>query len=276
VRTLLYCVLGDFAHSPPAAIRGVDGRAVTFVRAAGLAAALSAIEPVDLIPRVPRLVEYASVIEALFSRATVLPMRFGASFAGDADVARHLEEHARSLADMLRELDGCAEMGVRLWLLQDEPPAAGPSERQRPSRPAGTPPGTGRAYLEELRSQLEEADPLRAKREAAIERCARALAGIAVRHEAEPATREPAGFERLLAALQPGERAPIAHAAPRLFGSIHFLVKRELVPAFQERFRGLRPEPGTTLLISGPWPPYNFVAPDRELQTACMSLGPST
>jgi hypothetical protein len=262
VRTLLYCVLRDSAPAAPV-IRGLDGRAVAFVRAGGLAAAVSAIEPVELIPNVRRLVDYARVVEELFGRATVLPMRFGSSFADEADVARHIEHHARRLSEQLSELDGCAEMGIRVFLLEDEPSRAGSPgspERQPPSRPAAT----GRAYLEELRRQLENDDPLRARREATLERCSRALGEMAVRHASELARGEAASFERLLASVQGGERTEAASRRPTLLASIHFLVKRELVSAFEERFRDLRPEQGTGLLISGPWPPYNFVARGRE------------
>jgi hypothetical protein len=258
VRTLLYCLLRDLAPPPAAGIPGVDGRAVTFVRAAGLAAAVSAIEPVQLIPSVDRLADYARAVEAVFGHATVLPMRFGASFADEAEVARHVELHAPRLAEQLAELDGCAEMGLRVFSRDDEPPEArapAAPEREPPAPPAAT----GRAYLEAVRRQLDGEDPLRARREAALAHCSRALGPLAVRQASEVGRAEAASFERLLASVPAG-----AASRPRaltLLASIHFLVRRELIPAFEQGFRDLRPQPGTELLISGPWPPYNFVIP---------------
>lgn len=260
MRALLYCVLRDFALAPPPELRGVDGRAVTFVRAAGLAAAVSAIEPVELMPSVRRLVDYARVVEDLFEHATVLPMRFGSSFANEIEAARHVEQHAPRLQEQLSELDGCAELGIRVFSLDDDAQHEPPPE---PSEPL--PAGTGRAYLEALRGRLESADPLRAKREAALERCSRALGELAVRHASEVARGEAASFERLLTSVQADEPAKAASPPARLLASIHFLVKRERVAAFEQRFRDLRSEPGTAMLISGPWPPYNFVARGRGL-----------
>jgi hypothetical protein len=259
VSTLLYCVLRDLA--PAADLRGVDGHAVTFVRAAGLAAAVSALEPAELIPNMRRLVDYARVVEELFGRATVLPMRFGASFADESEVVRHLEQHARSLAEQLSDVEGRAELGIRIFSLDDAGERPNAESPRSPAPQAPSPPaGTGRAYLEGLRTQLEDHDPLRAKREAALARCARALDPLAVRHASELARGEAAGFERLLSSVQADEPTNTASRPARLLASIHFLVERELVPAFEQRFRELPPDPGTALLVSGPWPPYNFVA----------------
>lgn len=41
--------------------------------------------------------------------------------------------------------------------------------------------------------------------------------------------------------------------------SLHFLVPRTLAPAFSEKARLLRQSAGARMLLSGPWPPYNFV-----------------
>ncbi len=265
MRALLYCVLSDAGAAPSTTVAGVGGHAVSYARARGLRAAFSHIEDAELIPSLSRLLDYDRVVEALFGQTAVLPMRYGATFASEADLIRYVEEHAHRLSASLRELEGCVEMGVRVLLLAGE---SAPTSEPAPHPAAPT---SGRAYLESLRKHLDAADPLRARREAALERCSRAFAGVVVRQRAESSSDERRGFERLLASVQ--ACGATAREQPRLLGSLHFLVRRESVVAFKERFRDLRPEAGTELLISGPWPPYSFAAP--ESQIPCMTTGPS-
>ena len=48
------------------------------------------------------------------------------------------------------------------------------------------------------------------------------------------------------------------------FSSLYFLVKRGAVESFRQAFRRIERAESARLLLSGPWPPYNFVAPKRH------------
>ena len=50
----------------------------------------------------------------------------------------------------------------------------------------------------------------------------------------------------------------------RRLASVYFLVKRTAVDALRQEFRRIERKESVRLLLSGPWPPYNFAAPARE------------
>jgi hypothetical protein len=79
--------------------------------------------------------------------------------------------------------------------------------------------------------------------------------------------------------LTPAERHCAAHIAERLKGlyrggreeagpaangrlvSLYFLVPRASVDDFREEARGIELPSDMKLMVSGPWPPYNFASP---------------
>ena len=63
-----------------------------------------------------RMLEYKAILAAASQRATVLPLRFGTSFASEAAVAQLLAARSGQLAAALERLDGKVEMTVRVRL----------------------------------------------------------------------------------------------------------------------------------------------------------------
>ena len=45
--------------------------------------------------------------------------------------------------------------------------------------------------------------------------------------------------------------------------SLYFLVPRESVEAFRKRFYSISVQKSPKLLLSGPWPPFNFIVSDH-------------
>jgi len=221
-------------HSPPGLPPGVGGAPVRLIEEGGLGAAVSWIEPPDLTPNVARVLSYEKVVEALHADRAVLPMRYGCLLGEEPQVVELLRVHGEEYAAILRGLDGCVEMGVRILLHTESfsrcPPSPSGSETEGAS---------GRAYLTD-----------RAARYAREEEVARALAAVT---------------ERLRGALDElAERTETDRSlrADRGLSSLYFLVKRGAVESFREAFRRIERAEPARLLLSGPWPPYNFVVPE--------------
>ena len=233
------CLLYGIVVSPsdgqasPALPAGVGGAPVRLLRERGLGAAVSAVNAHDLTPNVARALSYAKVVEALHAHRAVLPMRYGCVFGDEGQVIELLRAHGEDYAAVLRGLDGCVEMGVRV-LLPSGPPSPGFPPR---SEMKGA---SGRAYLAD-----------RAARHAREEEDARALTAV---------------MERLRGALGGlAERTETDRNKPRAdprVSSLYFLIRRGAVEAFRRAFRQLERTESARLLLSGPWPPYNFVAPE--------------
>src|SRR3972149_1891686 len=135
------------APPPPGLPPGVGGAPVRLIEERGLGAAVSRIEPPDLTPNVARALSYAGVVEALHADRAVLPMRYGCLFEEERQVVELLRVHGEEYAGLLRGLDGCVEMGVRVLLPTEspfpcpplDPEIEGASGRARLAARAGSP-----------------------------------------------------------------------------------------------------------------------------------------
>jgi hypothetical protein len=229
MKHLVYCVLRDVQPGRHALPPGVEGAPVFLVAEGGLAAACSVAPDACVTPTVPRATAYAWVVAALYKVATVAPFRYGQFLESREQVIDLLRVHRVEFLQSLDEVQGCDEIGLRI-LLEDCPGLAHPSSACAP------PGGTGREYLEGRRAHYaaEECDEALAAQAAAEARGA--LDGLAVKCRED---RSSAADGRLL--------------------SLFFLVRRENVERFREAFGQLQQETSAKMLLTGPWPPYNFV-----------------
>jgi hypothetical protein len=213
---------------------GVRGALVRLIEEDGLAAAVSTIVPGDLAPNMARALAFSSVVEALHSARTVLPMRYGCVCRDEEEVVDLLRVRAEEYRAILRGLDGCAEMGVRILL---------PLERisLRPSSFPEAGGASGRGYLARRAASYAEADAARCALAAPAERVRQALGRLAVRTTVD---RDGGGDPRL--------------------ATLHFLVRREAVEPFRGEFRRIERLEPARLLLSGPWPPHNFATPEPD------------
>lgn len=229
---IVFAKSGEHArgHSPPKLPPGVGGAPVRLIEEGGLGAAISWIEPPDLTPNRARVLSYAEVVEALHVDRTVLPMRYGCLFGEDRQVVELLRVHGEEYAALLRGLDGCVEMGVRVLL-------EGAEGRVPVAEFSSHPPGT--AYLAGRKAVYAEKDRRAHDEGRVVERCREVFAGLFVKCRAE----------------RPSSRTPDV--------ALYFLVKRGAVDSFRRAFRRISRTESARLLLSGPWPPYNFAAPER-------------
>jgi len=233
MKHLVYCVLRD-ARGPMRCIlpAGVEGAQVLLVAEGGLAAACSVAPDGCATPTVPRATAYARVVAALHKVAAVVPFRYGNLLENREQVLGLLRVRRAEFLQSLEEVEGCDEMGLRI-LLEDRAGLAC-------AQPAcAAPGGTGREFLEGRRAHYaaEECDEALAAHAAAEARGA--LEGLAVKCRAQRSSAPASPLGRVL--------------------SLFFLVRRENVERFREAFGQLQQETSAKMLLTGPWPPYNFV-----------------
>jgi hypothetical protein len=189
----------------------------------GLAAVASAVEEIRAPPTVSSLLAFEKVVEALHARQAVIPLRYGCVMDDEAAVLRLLENHRQDYGALLARLQGMTEMGIRvLW----------------PARPAalpGPPPSPGARYLASLRSRYPSTHP---------------LAG----EEAQLAD----GIIASLSDCSVEQRREVSSSSQRRLLSLYFLTSRAGVERFRNQARQICPPSGAKILLSGPWPPYNF------------------
>jgi hypothetical protein len=199
----------------------------------GLSAALSELEESDMNPDVPRVLAYEAVVEYLYRDLTVIPVRFGCQFAGAPQALRFLETHADEYGSLLGKLEGLGEMGIHILLDNAALGSKGDAQTAAPKPVSGK---SGAAYLASKRERYLGLDRIALEERVLVEELWNSLAGLYVRRKVE----------------SPGAKG--SHLL-----SMNFLVPRTSVESFRLAARQFRSKSPGKLLLSGPWPPYNFV-----------------
>lgn len=256
---LLYGITKDPVISD--ILTGVKGKPVIFIEAQGLCAAISELEVEEGAPPVADLLAYAQIVEALHHRQAVVPMRYGCFLNGIPAIQDILKARRRQYETLLAELAGHVEMGIRILLPnkecksippeEEEPslcsdalPTTG-SERKTSSRgvttapPEGEPAINGRAYLALRKVHYRMQEETSLSRQTLIDRYIQTFSGLYARHRTETDAKKES-----------------------VILSLYFLTPENTVNRFRETFGYMMAKGNDEAMLSGPWPPYNFVATD--------------
>ena len=231
-----------------ASMTGMKGRAVSFVAGHGLCAAVSELDVEEDAPPVSELLVYSRVVEELHRRQAVVPMRYGCFLNGIKAIRNTLKERRRQYETLLVQLEGHVEMGIRILL-----PEKGWHPRQEETmkgRDALSPAGTtaqpkdeqavdGRVYLALRKAHYQMQQETLESRRALKDRYIQAFAGLYAGHRTETDTKNGA-----------------------VILSLYFLTPESKVNRFRETFGQVAENGDARAMLSGPWPPYNFVTPD--------------
>ncbi len=274
---------------------GVGGVPVGLIEDGRVAAAMATLDPAALTPTVGSITAYANVVEVLHADRAVLPMRYGCVLGGEADVIQLLHARGEQYAEVLRGLEGCVEMGIRMLgarLSKRErarigacshfsdtllaargeslaafdgrcipagcvaPQSNTPGILGRRALPAGrlarlgaTPDFhhglLGTAYLTRRQRVYGEADRHAHEIARSVERIRVAFDGLFLRCK----------MENVPTATGSVSSVPLF--------SLYFLVRRESLESFRHVFHRISRAEHGRFLLSGPWPPYNFVGSER-------------
>ncbi len=246
---LLYCLSKHLEELELDGLAGVEGQPIGIRTCTGLSAVISMLSAPELSQAdLSTIMSYQRVIDYFHRKRTIIPMRFGCVLSEEAQIIRFLEDHCEEYRALLEELEGCVEMGIRI--LMDNRQYEEPVPSSVGSDPAPPDPGlagTGRGYLRARRSHYAARDQLGNGERAIIETVRGPFCGLFVRCKAE-------------------KSMPIAgnHESSARILSLYFLVKREEVEKFRQVFQAFASRSSARLLLSGPWPPFNFVLPEAS------------
>jgi hypothetical protein len=237
-------------------LAGVAGAAVRVTPAGPLTALVSEVdlaeygeealrgnlEDLDWLEEVARA--HHRVIGAAAATMAVLPARLATVYSGDAALSAAFAGRNRELRAALRRVGGRTELGVKAYAL----PRPGPASRDQAAgenRDAGGP-GEGLAYLKRRRAQLDAARDTRDEAAAS----ARALhAGLSAR--------------AVLTRLHPPQAPQLSGVREPMLLNAAYLVDRDRADEFAEAVAVTAAAlPRLRVELTGPWPPYSFVAPD--------------
>lgn len=219
-------------------IRGVAEEPIRFVSDNGLSAAISNIPQPDLISDISYLLAYQKAIETFHAHHTVIPMRYGCTFEKEFQVLQFLKERGKEFEKLLHELEGCVEMGIRI-LLSGPPQQEGEDKKEDPPSEIRNLDSfvRGQNYLMTRKMFYEQKTQLVREIDILAERYCRLFSGLFIQWKKEYVP------------------------SPTSMLSLYFLVPRGSVETFRRVYRDMSSKESVNLLLSGPWPPYNFVLP---------------
>ncbi len=279
---LIYCIFNTPGYQGTTTLSGVDDQPVIQVSSNGLVAAVSRITRENLKSDIPLIMAYKKVIDSFHRERTVIPMRYGCMMEEKKQVAQLLEKNRIQYEALLKKLDGCVEMGIRVLMvdcrLKIEDLRNSELENSDPKSPIQNLKSKmlGRAYIAARKAYYEQEDKLGKETDAIIEQYRTAFSGLYVNFKAEYASTDnhQADFAGLLRrsgyeGRKVAQAATAESSIPNHLLSLYLLVPRQSVKRFRRVFRCIFSGQVDNALLSGPWPPYNFV-------TDCSGLVPLT
>ena len=235
-------------------LTGVKGQPVSFIEAHGLCAVVSEVDFEEGAPPVAELLAYAHVVESLHRRQAVVPMRYGCFLNGIPAIRNVLKVRQHQYETLLAELDGHVEMGIRILLPEKRRPrrhgetslcsdalSVTGSEKENPA-PETTPlpneksASNGRTYLALRKVHYQMQEETSQDRQMLTDLYLQAFSELYIRHRTE---------------------TDLKNGAVIL--SLYFLTPKNAVNRFRETFGNMMAKGNDEAMLSGPWPPYNFV-----------------
>jgi len=210
----------------------------------GLCAVFSEVSDGAGAHDVSRAMQHHKVIESFFDQTTVVPFRFETVLEDLADLELLLGERGDYYKQILRRLDGGAEMGIRA--IVHESTAARAVDDEAGGFPSAEASNPGKLYLCSRKVRYAHESLLAEKHEQVSAKFRAAFAGLFKEFRSEASRLAVQGSD-------PGA----------LLISLYFLVPKDLLLSFRHRFDALESTDPSKLLLSGPWPPYNFVLPSN-------------
>ncbi len=244
MKHLVYCIYQkESSRSAGKPLKGVDGHSVHDVEAGDLAAAVSCVSVPVVSPNIARVTRYHAVIAHFHRCRTVIPLRFGALLDSELDVERLLQNQRTRYHKLLEELQGGIEMGIRVMVPDRKlsPETLLPSAKSYSSE-TRTP---GQSYLAGRKARYVE-DGLLAERNAKdITLYIEPFAGMYSKTKSE------------ISEVRQNSDEPVQSTLL----SLYFLIPKDSLGDFRRAFGRLKLLAPAKMLLSGPWPPYNFVLP---------------
>ncbi|MBM9520264.1 GvpL/GvpF family gas vesicle protein [Desulforhopalus vacuolatus] len=245
MKFLLYCIVSCSDQQSVENFVGVDGRPVSLIVRNKIGAAVSTIEYVaERIPAISQILAYEKVNETFHHDHSIIPMRYGCLFDNEQQIARLLEERGNEYRLLLEEIGDNVEMGIRVLISGSarNENSRTPDLQAANCKPKG--PSSGRDFLAALKVKHASGERVTQELAQLVKQCQVTFSGLFVKFKEEYPHRP---------ARQQSEFQDIY--------SLYFLVPRDAVASFRIAFKGLCSGQVHKFLLSGPWPPYNFVLP---------------
>lgn len=229
MKLLLYCVLRNDAQPSPELT--VDAVRAIPCPPTNLIAIVAERDAQAINPTIQELLAFENIVAGIHQTHTIIPMRYGCWFDDEQQLGNFLISQQSEYQTLLNELDDCVEMSLRILMIE---------ATTKPDAPAREHASSGRAYLTARRSHYAHEQAEAAARQERITRFCEPLTTIAKRRKDE-----------------------MKRVAEGWLYSQFFLIPRADLANWNDKLRQLEVPETVKFSATGPWPPHNFVTPEK-------------
>lgn len=222
-------------------MKGISGSDLCAVSFDEITAVVSDINRTNLIADRSNAIEYAGVIENLAQQFTVLPMRYGSIMESTGSIIKMLERNYHEFQQNLQKVENKREFGLKIFCdsekLQAELRAKSETDTTTPAKHA--PEIKNSVYRDWVNKKLKE----------------HRLEELLLTYVDSVIVKITGYLDRLNAVNKFKKMA----TATNIIDAV-FLLDKERKDALIQAVEILQNQyPGLNFVLTGPWPPYNFV-----------------
>lgn len=222
-------------------MKGISGVDLYAVSLDEISAVVCDIKRVNLIADRSNAIEYAGVIETLAKQFTLLPMRFGSVLESTDAIIKMLERNYHDIQQNLLKVDNKCEFGLKIFCdsekLKAELRAKSEADTKTPDKP--DPEIKNSVYRDYVNKKLKE----------------HRLEELLLTY-IDSVIAEITGYLARLNAVSKFKKM----ATASIIVDAVFLLDKERKGELIQSVEDLQNQyPGLNFVLTGPWPPYNFV-----------------
>ena len=261
-----YCVFKqEFSKGKTKKIMGINNQPVKLFCQNGLSIAVSHIESEKLEVNIKAITLFRDVVSFYSNSIAIIPMRYGGFFRTENDILQHLTDKSVFYKSMLKEIDGCVEMSIRVYLENNNADKLNKvtnennitdnsikyenkvkSINKEDNSQNINSKISGKSFLQNRKKHYEAQDNKSTFKNDEIDKLVTSFNGLYLKHKIE------IGMRVLKSMINSKEHNNIV--------SIYFLVHRNNVNKFSKSFIEVSSKYKYKILLSGPWAPFNFVS----------------
>ncbi|KPA16517.1 Gas vesicle protein GvpL/GvpF [Candidatus Magnetomorum sp. HK-1] len=236
---IIYCLTNKCVEFSNISIPGIDKQKLEVISDEKITAVVSRIENHILKqPLTEHLLEYQKVIEFFHKTNTLIPMRFGETFQSHSDILHFLKHNGKKYTSILNDISGCSEMGINVIAeslnetIKDKRQKKGNTDNDE-YRIKNKSELSGKNYLMNRKSYYDQTDHAEKTILDVEKKIMNHMEGIFIKKKKEIKNNQLYAY--------------------------YFLVKKDKINLFCQKFKTITNENNIKYMLTGPWPPYNFV-----------------
>lgn len=231
--------ISDVSRKLEFMLKGLDGSFVYSLTYKDISAVVSDINKDSLKVNAEYALAYEKIMELLMEKYTLLPMRFGTLVKNDKEVTGILRENYDVFVNNLKQVNGKLEYGLKvLWDIENNEIESDAKDLSKIDEPK-----EDSRYKKYLMGKLKEHkinEAVIKRAEQIIENINKPLADLSFLNK----------FKKMI--------------TPKLILDAVYLVENKKKNVFIEKVEELKnTHNNLNFLLTGPWPPYNFVTTEN-------------